>query len=172
MSEENAPSPAPSFGQRLGGFLVRLLRAFVRLVAVLAVVALLGYVVFYLLPMLYQQYVQPYQTRIQDLEYTATQQTQTNQQLTRELKELQQRIEALELRGDTFEQVLDEARPGDRIFMVSFGSGAGSDAFSIRVTERIVERRNLAPLTREYVARRVEIDYATYARFRHKLQMK
>ena len=68
--------------------------------------------------------------------------------------------------------ILDEARPGDRIFMVSFGSGAGSDAFSIRVTERITERRGLAPLTRDYIARRVEIDYATYARYRHKLQMK
>jgi len=68
--------------------------------------------------------------------------------------------------------VLDEAKPGDRILMVSFGSGAGSDAFSIRVTERIAERRDLAPLTRDYIARRVEIDYATYARFRHKLQMK
>lgn len=68
--------------------------------------------------------------------------------------------------------VLDEAEPGDRILMVSFGSGAGSDAFSIRVTERITERRALAPLTRDYIARRVEIDYATYARFRHKLQMK
>ncbi len=68
--------------------------------------------------------------------------------------------------------VLDEAKPGDRILMVSFGSGAGSDAFSIRVTDRIAERRDLAPLTRDYIARRVEIDYATYARFRHKLQMK
>jgi hydroxymethylglutaryl-CoA synthase len=68
--------------------------------------------------------------------------------------------------------VLDEAEPGDRILMVSFGSGAGSDAFSIRVTERITERRALAPLTRDYIVRRVEIDYATYARFRHKLQMK
>jgi hydroxymethylglutaryl-CoA synthase len=58
------------------------------------------------------------------------------------------------------------------VLMVSFGSGAGSDAFSIRVTERITERRALAPLTRDYIVRRVEIDYATYARFRHKLQMK
>jgi hydroxymethylglutaryl-CoA synthase len=68
--------------------------------------------------------------------------------------------------------VLDEAKPGDRILMVSFGSGAGSDAFSIRVTDRIAERRQLAPLTRDYIARRTEIDYATYVRFRHKLQMK
>lgn len=68
--------------------------------------------------------------------------------------------------------VLDEARPGDRILMVSFGSGAGSDAFSLRVTERIGERRGRAPTTRDYIARRVQIDYATYARFRHKLQMK
>ncbi len=67
--------------------------------------------------------------------------------------------------------VLDEAQPGDRIFMVSFGSGAGSDAFSIRVTDRIAARRDRAPLTQDYIGRRVEIDYATYVRFRHKLQM-
>lgn len=67
--------------------------------------------------------------------------------------------------------ILDEAKPGDRIFMVSFGSGAGSDAFSLRVTDRITDLRHRAPLTRDYVARRVEIDYATYARYRHKLQM-
>ena len=68
--------------------------------------------------------------------------------------------------------ILDEAKPGDRVFMVSFGSGAGSDAFSLRVTDRILERRHLAPATRDYIARRKEIDYSTYARYRHKLQMK
>jgi hydroxymethylglutaryl-CoA synthase len=67
--------------------------------------------------------------------------------------------------------ILDVAQPGDRIFMVSFGSGAGSDAFSIRVTDRILEVRDRAPKTQEYISRRKVIDYATYARFRHKLQM-
>ena len=68
--------------------------------------------------------------------------------------------------------VLDEAKPGDRILMVSFGSGAGADAFSIRVTERILEARDRAPTTQDYIARRVVVDYATYVRYRHKLQMK
>ncbi len=67
--------------------------------------------------------------------------------------------------------ILDEARPGDRIFMVSFGSGAGSDAFSIRVTDRIVDVQDRAPKTQEYIARRKVIDYATYARYRRMLQM-
>jgi hydroxymethylglutaryl-CoA synthase len=61
--------------------------------------------------------------------------------------------------------VLDVAAPGDRVLLVSYGSGAGSDAISLRVTEAIVERQRRAPMTRDYIARRVEIDYATYVRF-------
>ena len=67
--------------------------------------------------------------------------------------------------------ILDTAEPGDRVLMVSYGSGAGSDAFDIQVTEKIVERRDRAPLTRDYIARRTEIDYATYTRYRRKLKM-
>lgn len=67
--------------------------------------------------------------------------------------------------------VLDIAKPGDSILCVSFGSGAGSDAFSIQVTENITGKQHLAPTTQDYIARRVEIDYATYARYRGKLQM-
>ncbi|MEA3334937.1 MAG: hydroxymethylglutaryl-CoA synthase [Chloroflexota bacterium] len=68
--------------------------------------------------------------------------------------------------------VLDEARPGDRVLLVSFGSGAGSDAFSLEISEGIEETRDRATTTQQYIDRRVAIDYATYARFRGKLLMK
>ena len=67
--------------------------------------------------------------------------------------------------------VLDIAKPGDRILQVSYGSGAGSDAFYHVVTERIEERRALAPSVADYLARRTEINYATYARYRGKIDM-
>ncbi len=65
--------------------------------------------------------------------------------------------------------ILDVAQPGDRIFMVSFGSGAGSDAFALEVTEALLERRDNAPHTEDYIARRTEIDYGLYVRYRAKL---
>lgn len=65
--------------------------------------------------------------------------------------------------------ILDEAQPGDRILMVSFGSGAGSDAFSLHVTDKLPERQNKAIKTQEYIARRTEVDYGTYVRYRGKL---
>jgi hydroxymethylglutaryl-CoA synthase len=68
--------------------------------------------------------------------------------------------------------VLDIAQPGERVLVVSFGSGAGSDSFDIRVTEKLNERRDLANKTQDYVSRRTEIDYATYVRYRGKLAMK
>jgi hydroxymethylglutaryl-CoA synthase len=67
---------------------------------------------------------------------------------------------------------LDMAQPGDRILMVSFGSGAGSDAFDLLVTDKLPARRDLALKTQDYIARRTEIDYATYARLRGKITMK
>jgi hydroxymethylglutaryl-CoA synthase len=70
-----------------------------------------------------------------------------------------------------FTALLDEARPGDRLLLVSFGSGAGSDAFSLLVREKIEERRPRAPYTRTYVERRKAIDYGTYVRYRKKLHM-
>ena len=38
--------------------------------------------------------------------------------------------------------VLDVARPGDRVFFCSYGSGAGSDAFALRVTDALPGRRS------------------------------
>jgi hydroxymethylglutaryl-CoA synthase len=66
---------------------------------------------------------------------------------------------------------LDIAQPGDVILMASYGSGAGSDAYVMRVTDAIAERRNRAPMTARYVARRQMIDYAIYAKWREKLVM-
>ncbi len=68
--------------------------------------------------------------------------------------------------------VLDIAEPGDNILMVSFGSGAGSDAFALHVTEAIHERQGRAYKTQDYISRRTEIDYGTYVRLRGKLAMK
>ncbi len=65
--------------------------------------------------------------------------------------------------------VLDRAQPGERILCVSYGSGAGSDAFSFVVTEKIEERRNLAPRVETYIQRKREVDYAVYSRFRRNL---
>lgn len=65
--------------------------------------------------------------------------------------------------------VLDVAEPGQRVLIASYGSGAGSDALSLRVTDAIVERQPKAPATRDYIARRREVDYATYVRYTKKL---
>lgn len=65
--------------------------------------------------------------------------------------------------------VLDIARPGDTIFVASYGSGAGSDAYALRVSEAIGERRDRAPLTSAYLRRAEFVDYAVYAKWRGKL---
>jgi len=66
---------------------------------------------------------------------------------------------------------LDQAKPGDRIFVTSFGSGAGSDAFSMQVTDNIDNIRNGAPSVRDYVARAEYLDYARYAKHKGKLRL-
>ncbi len=66
-------------------------------------------------------------------------------------------------------RVLDRAKPGERILLAPFGSGAGSDAYSIVVTDEIESRRHLAPMVDEYIARQKIIDYGMYARFRGKI---
>ncbi|SCG85484.1 hydroxymethylglutaryl-CoA synthase [Methanobacterium congolense] len=67
--------------------------------------------------------------------------------------------------------VLDIAKPGDRIMAVSYGSGAGSDAFSITVNDRIDEVRENAPKVQELVAKKSYVDYAVYAKYKGKIRM-
>jgi len=64
--------------------------------------------------------------------------------------------------------VLDVAKPGERIFAVSYGSGAGSDAFDITVMDSI----NAYPRQeiRKMLEEKVYVDYATYMKFRREFK--
>jgi len=67
--------------------------------------------------------------------------------------------------------ILDVAKPGDRILMVSYGSGAGSDGFIWRVTDRITEIQPMVPQTRAQLEDRpIYLDYGTYAKYRGKIR--
>ncbi len=65
----------------------------------------------------------------------------------------------------------DIAKPGDRILMVSYGSGAGSDAFSIEVLKPLLEAREHMPKVEDYIQDKVSIDYATYAKHRRTIKV-
>ena len=69
--------------------------------------------------------------------------------------------------------VLDVAKPGDRIFVTSYGSGAGSDAFDITVTEAILDKidRSKAPSVESMLAKKKYLDYAVYARHKGKIKV-
>ena len=66
--------------------------------------------------------------------------------------------------------VLDVAKPGDRIMLVSYGSGAGSDAFDITVTDEIKKfERDKAPTIKEMIEKKRYVNYAIYAKYRNLL---
>ncbi len=67
-------------------------------------------------------------------------------------------------------RILDIADPGSRIFMVSYGSGAGSDAFSIIVEDEIEGRRGEVPTVDDYVERKTYVNYSIYAKYRRKIK--
>lgn len=63
--------------------------------------------------------------------------------------------------------VLDVANPGDRVFVASYGSGAGSDAFDITINNNINDlNKSNAPLVSKLIEEKKYIDYATYTKYR------
>ncbi|MDD4126064.1 MAG: hydroxymethylglutaryl-CoA synthase [Methanomicrobium sp.] len=68
---------------------------------------------------------------------------------------------------------LDIAKPGDRIFVTSYGSGSGSDAFDITVTDAIETKidRKAAPSVEDMLNDKIYLDYALYAKHKGKIVM-
>jgi hydroxymethylglutaryl-CoA synthase len=62
--------------------------------------------------------------------------------------------------------VLDMAKPGERILIVSYGSGAGSDAYSLLTTSQITEKRKRQKLTVAYQAENPFLEYVDYTTYR------
>lgn len=64
--------------------------------------------------------------------------------------------------------VLDIAKPGDKILMTSYGSGAGSDAYLFTVTDEIERRREKLITVKEQIENphRQYVDYSTYRRWK------
>ena len=60
-------------------------------------------------------------------------------------------------------RVLDAAKPNQRILVVSFGSGAGSDAISLVTTENVGKKRSSLE---RLLSRKVYVDYGLYAKMK------
>lgn len=66
---------------------------------------------------------------------------------------------------------LDQAKPGEYILLVSYGSGAGSDAFIFKTTYHLREAKKLAPMVRKQLdENKMYIEYGGYAKFRKKIR--
>jgi hydroxymethylglutaryl-CoA synthase len=69
--------------------------------------------------------------------------------------------------------VLDEAKDGQLILLVSYGSGAGSDGFVLKTTKHIEEsgRKPLLSIRGEIEREKEYVSYAEYAKNRRKLKL-
>lgn len=56
--------------------------------------------------------------------------------------------------------VLDQAKPGERIFMTSYGSGAGSDSFIFTVKKK--RKKSVLPTVEDLLADKTYISYTEY----------
>ncbi len=62
--------------------------------------------------------------------------------------------------------VLDVAKPDERILVVSYGSGAGSDAYVLRTTNQLVEKRKRQKINVKFEAENPFIEYVDYVTYR------
>jgi hydroxymethylglutaryl-CoA synthase len=65
--------------------------------------------------------------------------------------------------------VLDVAKPDERILIASYGSGAGSDAYVLRTTSQLLDKRQRQRMSVKYQAENrfvQRVDYTTYRRLK------
>jgi hydroxymethylglutaryl-CoA synthase len=62
--------------------------------------------------------------------------------------------------------LLDIAKPNQRILIVSYGSGAGSDAYSLLTTNEILEKRKHQKMPVKYLAENPFLEYVDYTTYR------
>jgi hydroxymethylglutaryl-CoA synthase len=62
--------------------------------------------------------------------------------------------------------ILDKAKSHQRILLVSYGSGAGSDAYSLVTTNQIKEKRNRQKFNVQHQAENEYIEYVDYDTYR------
>lgn len=60
--------------------------------------------------------------------------------------------------------VLDIAMPDQKILLVSYGSGSGSDAFIFKTTDNIIKRSKQPLTTQQYINNKIYLNIAEYCR--------
>lgn len=68
-------------------------------------------------------------------------------------------------------KVLEEAKPNSKILVVTFGSGAGSNAMYIETTDLLTSRVKLAKTVAEMLENKSYIDYSLYLKYRRMIRM-
>jgi hydroxymethylglutaryl-CoA synthase len=62
--------------------------------------------------------------------------------------------------------VLDVAKPEERVLLASYGSGAGSDAYLLRTTSQIIDKRKRQKITVRFQAENPFIEFVDYPTYR------
>ena len=62
--------------------------------------------------------------------------------------------------------ILDIAKPDERILVTSYGSGAGSDAYIIRTTSQILDKRKRQKINNKFLAENPFVEYVDYSTYR------